>query len=167
MYQVCGWDREGRRLSWEARVEKVGFEVFPERCDRGTVSYLEETLLVHLLWQLRHLLGWVPWLLHLGVFSACCATQYISKQMSLASFGLCSIVPSRTLNLLARIQSTCSTTLLPLEILNFAILSVLVRSLLMCSFTCHGTKAKASLPNKNSALPLPGFQVFGSPKCRS
>ena len=41
MYQVCGWDREGRRLSWEARVEKVGFEVFPERCDRGTVSYLE------------------------------------------------------------------------------------------------------------------------------
>ena len=42
MYQVCGWDREGRRLSWEARVEKVGFEVFPERCDKGTVSYLEE-----------------------------------------------------------------------------------------------------------------------------
>ena len=40
MYQVCGWDREGRRLSWEARVEKVGFEVFSERCDRGTV-YLE------------------------------------------------------------------------------------------------------------------------------
>ena len=41
VYQVCGWDREGRRLSWEARVEKVHFEVFPERCDRGTVSYLE------------------------------------------------------------------------------------------------------------------------------
>ena len=40
MYQICGWDREGRRLSWEATVEKVGFEVFPERCDRGTVSYL-------------------------------------------------------------------------------------------------------------------------------
>ena len=32
---------EGRRLSWEARVEKVRFEVFLERCDRGTVSYLE------------------------------------------------------------------------------------------------------------------------------
>ena len=41
MYQVCGWDREERRLSWEARVEKMGFEVFPERCNRGTVSYLE------------------------------------------------------------------------------------------------------------------------------
>ena len=41
VYQVCGWDREGTRLSWEARVEKVRFEVFPERCDRGTVSYLE------------------------------------------------------------------------------------------------------------------------------
>ena len=36
-----GTERE-RRLSWETRVEKVGFEVFPERCDRGTVSYLEE-----------------------------------------------------------------------------------------------------------------------------
>ena len=41
VYQVCGRDREGRRLSWEARVEQVGFEVFPERCDRGTVSYLK------------------------------------------------------------------------------------------------------------------------------
>ena len=41
MYRVCGWNREGRRLSWEARVEKVRFEVFPERYDRGTVSYLE------------------------------------------------------------------------------------------------------------------------------
>ena len=41
VYQVCGWDREGRKLSWEARVEKVGFEVFPERCHRGTASYLE------------------------------------------------------------------------------------------------------------------------------
>ena len=36
------WVRpRGKRLSWEARVEKVGFEVFPERCDRGTVSYME------------------------------------------------------------------------------------------------------------------------------
>ena len=25
----------------ETRIEEVGFEVFPERCDRGTVSYLE------------------------------------------------------------------------------------------------------------------------------
>ena len=31
----------GRRLSWETGIEKVGFEVFPDRCDRGTVSYLE------------------------------------------------------------------------------------------------------------------------------
>ena len=28
-------------LSWETRVEEVGFEVFPKRCDRGTASYLE------------------------------------------------------------------------------------------------------------------------------
>ena len=39
--QDCGCDREGRRLSWETRVEEVGFEVFPKRCDRGTVSYLK------------------------------------------------------------------------------------------------------------------------------
>ena len=34
-------DQEGRKLSWETRVEEVGLEVFPKRCDRGTVSYLE------------------------------------------------------------------------------------------------------------------------------
>ena len=39
--QSCGCDQEWRRLSWETRVEEVGFEVFPKRCDRGTVSYLE------------------------------------------------------------------------------------------------------------------------------
>ena len=28
------WVRlQGRRLSWETRIEKMGFEVFPERCD--------------------------------------------------------------------------------------------------------------------------------------
>ena len=27
--------------SWETGVEEVGFEVFPERCDRGAISYLE------------------------------------------------------------------------------------------------------------------------------
>ena len=34
-------DQKGRRLSWETRVEQVGFEVFPERCDRGAISYFE------------------------------------------------------------------------------------------------------------------------------
>ena len=38
--QNFGCDQEGR-LSWEIRVEEVGFEVFPKRCDSGTVSYLE------------------------------------------------------------------------------------------------------------------------------
>ena len=33
--------RGKKTISWETRIEKVGFEVFPERCDRGTVSYLE------------------------------------------------------------------------------------------------------------------------------
>ena len=39
--QNCGCDQEGRRLSWEIRVEEVGFEVFPKRCNRGTVSYMK------------------------------------------------------------------------------------------------------------------------------
>ena len=29
------------KLSWETRIKEVGFEVFPERCDRGTISYLK------------------------------------------------------------------------------------------------------------------------------
>ena len=37
--QDCGCDQEGRKLSWETRVEEVGFEVLPKRCNRGTVSY--------------------------------------------------------------------------------------------------------------------------------
>ena len=41
MIQSCGCDQEGRRLSWETGIKEVGFEVFPERCDRGTISYLE------------------------------------------------------------------------------------------------------------------------------
>ena len=36
---VC--DQEGRKLSWETEVEQTSFEVFPEGCDRGAVSYLE------------------------------------------------------------------------------------------------------------------------------
>ena len=36
-----GCDQEGRKLSWETGIKEVGFEVFPERCDRGTISYLE------------------------------------------------------------------------------------------------------------------------------
>ena len=41
MVQSCVCDQEGRRLSWETGIEEVDFEVFPERCDRGTISYLE------------------------------------------------------------------------------------------------------------------------------
>ena len=37
----CGCDQEGMRLSWETGIEKVGFEMFPERCNRGAISYLE------------------------------------------------------------------------------------------------------------------------------
>ena len=39
--QDCGCDQEGRKLSQEARVEEVGFEVLPKRCNRGTVSYMK------------------------------------------------------------------------------------------------------------------------------
>ena len=37
----CGCDQEGRKLSWEAGIKEVGFEVFPETCNRGAISYLE------------------------------------------------------------------------------------------------------------------------------
>ena len=37
----CGCDQEGRKLSWETGIKEVGFELFPERCDRGAISYLE------------------------------------------------------------------------------------------------------------------------------
>ena len=36
-----GCDQEGRKLSLETGIKEVGFEGFPERCDRGTISYLE------------------------------------------------------------------------------------------------------------------------------
>ena len=39
--QDCGFDQEGRKLSWETRAEEVGFEVPPKRCNRGTVSYMK------------------------------------------------------------------------------------------------------------------------------
>ena len=39
--QSCGCDQEGRKLSWKTRIKEVGFEVFPGRCDRGTIYYLE------------------------------------------------------------------------------------------------------------------------------
>ena len=29
------------RLSWEARTQEVSFKVLPERCNRGTISYME------------------------------------------------------------------------------------------------------------------------------
>ena len=41
LIQNCGCDQEGRRLRWETRAEEVGFKVFPERCNRGTVSYMK------------------------------------------------------------------------------------------------------------------------------
>ena len=37
----CGGDQEGRRLSWETGIEESGFVVFPERCNRVAISYLE------------------------------------------------------------------------------------------------------------------------------
>ena len=30
-----------RKLSWETGIKEIGFEVFPERCNRGAISYLE------------------------------------------------------------------------------------------------------------------------------
>ena len=36
-----GCDQEGRRLSRKTGVEEVGFAVFPERYNRGAISYLE------------------------------------------------------------------------------------------------------------------------------
>ena len=35
--QSCGCDQEGRKLSRETGIKEVGFEVFPERCDRGAL----------------------------------------------------------------------------------------------------------------------------------
>ena len=32
----------GSRLSWETGIEKVGFVVFPERCNRGTSLFGRE-----------------------------------------------------------------------------------------------------------------------------
>ena len=37
----CGCDQEGRKLSWETGIKEMGFEVFPERCYGGAISYLE------------------------------------------------------------------------------------------------------------------------------
>ena len=37
----CGCDQEGRKLSWETGIKEMGFEVCPERWDRGAISYLE------------------------------------------------------------------------------------------------------------------------------
>ena len=39
--QDCGCDQEGRKLSWETKVEEVGFVMLPKRCNRGTVSYIK------------------------------------------------------------------------------------------------------------------------------
>ena len=36
--QIYGCDQKGRRLRWG--VKQVSFQVFPEGCDRGNVSYL-------------------------------------------------------------------------------------------------------------------------------
>ena len=29
------------KLGWEARAEEVSFKMFPKRCNRGTISYIE------------------------------------------------------------------------------------------------------------------------------
>ena len=34
-------DQERKRLSWETGIEEVGFEVFPERCNREALCYVE------------------------------------------------------------------------------------------------------------------------------
>ena len=36
-----GCDQKGRRLGRETGVKQVSFQVFPEACDRWTISYLE------------------------------------------------------------------------------------------------------------------------------
>ena len=41
MILSCGSDQEGKSLSWETGIEEVGFDVFPKRCDRGSISYSE------------------------------------------------------------------------------------------------------------------------------
>ena len=41
MIQSYGCDQHRRRLNQETGVEKVGLKVFPERCNRGAISYLE------------------------------------------------------------------------------------------------------------------------------
>ena len=40
--QDCGCDQEVRKLSWETRVEEVGFEVLPKRCKQRDCSYMKE-----------------------------------------------------------------------------------------------------------------------------
>ena len=40
MIQSYGCDQKGRRLGGETEVKQVSFQVFPEGCDRGTVSSL-------------------------------------------------------------------------------------------------------------------------------
>ena len=41
MIRGSGCVQEGRKQSWETGIKEVGFEVFPERHDRGAISYLE------------------------------------------------------------------------------------------------------------------------------
>ena len=36
-------EQKGRRVSWETGVQQVGFQVFPEGCDRGAISFWKET----------------------------------------------------------------------------------------------------------------------------
>ena len=37
----CGYDQEGRKLSWETEIKEVSFDVLPERCVKGAISYFE------------------------------------------------------------------------------------------------------------------------------
>ena len=120
-------------------------------------------LLVQLLWLLCHLLGWVPSLVYLGVSSGCYTT------ISLTTFVLCSIVPSRTLSLLASIPNAFSTILLPLEILQFAILCSLWVVFCWRVYQTMTSRRRHHHPAKNSAnlgFPPPGVQVQENPRYR-
>ena len=54
--------------------------------------------------------GRVLWVLRFAVSSGCCATQHMSNHISQTSFGHCSIMNSRTLNLHNRVHNAFFTS---------------------------------------------------------
>ena len=132
----------------------VGFvDVLPKSMD-SCRSHQAHILLVHLLWLLCHLLGWVPLsCLPWCVLSMLCNTTHVTT-MSLTTFGLCSIAASSTQNMLAMILNKITT----------------VSCLVLQGLTGHGIKSKALSSIKNSAnlaLPPPGIQISEAPRCHS